>query len=92
MKSKTKRTRTRIESWPARPAAFPEIMDALQACQYLGLDGAKPESALKTLRRERKRGLPCAGLVGGKVRFRKAAIDAWLTRRENGTALRVVSV
>ena len=70
--------------WPPRPETWPPILTDVEAAQYLRLDAVHGvHSAKRSLRHIRKtQGLPCAGRIGGKLLFRRDAIDLWLTNRE----------
>ncbi len=71
--------------WPKRPEAWPPILTDVEAAQYLRLDTVHGiDSAKRSLRHIRKtQGLPCAGRIGGRLLFRRDAIDLWLMTREN---------
>ena len=73
-----------ISEWPEPPASWPDVMTDVEVCMYLRIDvGHTPASAKRSLRHIRKtRGLPCLGRIGGKVLFRKAAVDEWLQSQE----------
>ena len=78
-------TTTTISGWPERPATWPDVLVDTEVCQYIRLDltHGTPASAKRSLRHIRKtRGLPCLGRIGGKVLFRKSAVDEWLQSQE----------
>jgi len=70
--------------WPQRPESWPPILTDVEAAQYLRLDTVHGiDSAKRALRHIRKtQGLPCAGRIGGRLLFRRDAIDLWLITRE----------
>ncbi len=70
--------------WPPKPDEWPEVMTDLELCMFLGLDhGRSPATAKRSLRHLRRTSnLADIGRIGGKVRFRKGAIEAWMIERE----------
>ena len=71
-------------TWPPCPKVWPDVLTDVEVCQYLRMDaGHTPASAKRSLRHIRKtRGLPSLGRIGGKVLFRKSAVDEWLQSQE----------
>lgn len=76
---------TNDNTWPAPPATWPDNLTDVETCQYLRLDinhtVAGGKRSLRYLRQFK--GLPCAGRMGGRVIYRRAALDQWLAGRES---------
>ena len=76
---------TNDNNWPPPPAVWPTNMTAIETGQYLRIDInhtiAGGKRSLRYLRATQ--GLPCAGRIGGRVIYQKAAIDDWLNRRQD---------
>lgn len=78
---------TPADAWPDPPDPWPDVLDEIQAAQYLHLDepGRPIEAVKRTMRYLRqKSGLPSPGRVVRKILYRREAIDAWLADREKG--------
>ena len=68
-------------TWPDRPAAFSELLNPIEAAQYLRLDetgGHTPKSALRTLTYWRDKGQLKATKFARRVWFRKNELDRFL--------------
>ena len=68
-------------NWPARPEIFPELLNPIEAAQYLRLDetgGHTPRSALRTLNYWRDKGRLHATKYARRVWYRKAELDRFL--------------
>lgn len=80
-------TRTKVYSkgdWPPRPERFGELLNTIEAAQYLRLDetGAHtPESAVRTLNYWRDRGELKATKYARRVWFRRVELDRFLERK-----------
>lgn len=77
-------TDTTGNGWPEPPAAWPDVMSEVQVCMYLHLhEGRTVATAKRSLRYiRRNEGLPDVGRIGGKVLFRRSAVERWLQERE----------
>ena len=67
-------------SWPQRPSNFPELLNPIEAAQYLRLDELShtPKSAIRTLKYWRDRGELKATKYARYVWFRKFELDRFL--------------
>ena len=66
--------------WPARPEIFPELLNPIEAAQYLRLDevGHTPKSAIRTLTYWRDKGQLKATKFARRVWFRRSELDRFL--------------
>ena len=72
---------TEITSWPPRPQTFGELLNPIEAAQYLRLDetgGHTPRSALRTLTYWRNQGQLKATKYARRVWYRKSELDRFL--------------
>ena len=70
-----------LSIWPNRPAMFSELLNPIEAAQYLRLDetgGHTPKSALRTLTYWRDKGQLKATKFARRVWFRKSELDRFL--------------
>jgi hypothetical protein len=68
--------------WPARPVIFGELLNPIEAAQYLRLDETglhSPRAALRTLKYWRDRGELRATKYARHVWYRRAELDRFLT-------------
>lgn len=78
-------TDTTANGWPDIPPTWPDVMTEVQVCMFLHLhDGRTVATAKRSLRYiRRNEGLPDVGRIGGKVLFRRVAVENWLSERES---------
>jgi hypothetical protein len=72
------------ESWPVRPGVFPELLNAVEAAQYLRLDQTgihTPATAVRTLKFWRDRGELRATKYARHVWFRRSELDRFLSAK-----------
>ena len=69
-----------IDSWPDRPECFPQILNPVEAAQFLRLDevGHNPVSAKRTLDYWRSRGELKATKYGRHVWYMREQLEAFL--------------
>ena len=68
--------------WPARPVVFGELLNPIEAAQYLRLDELgthTPRTAVRTLKFWRDRGQLRATKYARHVWYRKSELDRFLT-------------
>jgi hypothetical protein len=79
--SATNTTSDHPAAWPARPALFGELLNPVEAAQYLRLDETgvhTPASAVRTLKFWRDRGQLRATKYARHVWYRKSELDRFL--------------
>lgn len=71
------------ESWPKRPASFPELMTPVEAAMFLRLDetGHNPKSAKRTLNYWRDKGCLKATKYSRHVWYLKEELNRFLQRK-----------
>lgn len=72
------------DTWPPRPAAFPELLTPVEAAQYLRLDELgthTPETAIRTLNYWRDRGSLKATKYARHVWYLKSELDRFLAAK-----------
>jgi len=72
------------QSWPERPNIFGELLNPVEAAQYLRLDeldSHTPQSALRTMKYWRDRGQLKATKYARHVWFRKSELDRFLAEK-----------
>jgi hypothetical protein len=68
--------------WPARPTVFGELLNPIEAAQYLRLDELEmhtPQSAVRTLKFWRDRGHLKATKYARHVWYRRTELDRFLS-------------
>ena len=68
-------------SWPSRPQVFSELLNPIEAAQYLRLDELgthTPQTAIRTLKFWRDRGQLRATKYARHVWYRKSELDRFL--------------
>jgi hypothetical protein len=68
--------------WPPRPTTFPDLLNPIEAAQYLRLDETgihSPSSAVRTLKFWRDRGELRATKYARHVWYRKSELDRFLS-------------
>lgn len=68
-------------NWPPRPAIFGDLLNPIEAAQYLRLDETgshNPRGALRTLKYWRDRGELRATKYARRVWYRRAELDQFL--------------
>ena len=74
----------RSSPWPARPAVYGELLNPVEASQYLRLDETgmhTPASAVRTLKFWRDRGYLRATKYARHVWYRKSELDRFLAAK-----------
>lgn len=67
--------------WPIKLLAFPELMNPVEAAQYLRLDETgdhNPQSAIRTLNFWRQKGSLKATKYARRIWYRRAELDRFL--------------
>jgi hypothetical protein len=81
-KTNNKNQSVETSIWPPKPEIFDELLNPIQAAQYLRLDETgnhTPRSAVRTLNYWRSRGELKATKFARHVWFRKAELDRFLS-------------
>ena len=68
-------------AWPIRPSVFPELLNPIEAAQYLRLDelgSHTPQTAVRTLKYWRDRGDLRATKYARRVWYRRSELDRFL--------------
>ena len=69
--------------WPPKPVAYPELLNPVEAAQYLRLDeaGHTPKSARRTLDYWRQQGSLKATKYARRLWYRKAELESFLQKK-----------
>ena len=80
--TKVAQSQCQTGAWPPRPDRFGELLNPVEAAQYLRLDETNkhtPQSAIRTLNHWRQKGQLKATKFARRVWYRKAELDRFLT-------------
>jgi hypothetical protein len=76
-----------VGGWPQRPVAFGELLNQVEAAQYLRLDETgrhRPKDAIRTLNYFRDHGWLRATKYARQVWYRKTELDRFLQAKTEG--------